>query len=143
MRRLIDNSFVPANQRTSVLYCRLSDFKQAICFERRRRCTFDELSLFIAQLLHQQKAHWRKLAQALACQLGVKKEFPHQSSTGAGAPELWSSKQSKVIDPKYYKHLSYVLAHEIMLIISILQTLRCTKLYFCICFAYESMKSSL
>ena len=27
MRRLVDESFVPANQQTSVLYCRLSDFK--------------------------------------------------------------------------------------------------------------------
>ena len=28
IRRLVDKSFVPANQRTSVLYCRLSDFLQ-------------------------------------------------------------------------------------------------------------------
>ena len=27
IRRLVDESFVPANQQTSVLYCRLSDFK--------------------------------------------------------------------------------------------------------------------
>ena len=27
IRRLVDESFVQANQRTSVLYCRLSDFK--------------------------------------------------------------------------------------------------------------------
>ena len=30
IRRLVDDSFVPANQRTSVLYCRLSDFKPII-----------------------------------------------------------------------------------------------------------------
>ena len=27
IRRLVDESFVPANQQTSVLYCRLSDFR--------------------------------------------------------------------------------------------------------------------
>ena len=27
IRHLLEESFVPANQRTSVLYCRLSDFK--------------------------------------------------------------------------------------------------------------------
>ena len=27
IRRLVDESFVPASQRTSVLYCRLTDFK--------------------------------------------------------------------------------------------------------------------
>ena len=32
IRRLFDESFVPANQRTSVLYCRLSDLKWSLKF---------------------------------------------------------------------------------------------------------------
>ena len=33
LKHLVDKSFVPANQRTSVLYCRLSDFMSTLALQ--------------------------------------------------------------------------------------------------------------
>ena len=57
IRRLVDESFVPATQRTSVLYCRLSDFKLPLQIEKKshlqmaKRFYIWKLSLVISAVI--------------------------------------------------------------------------------------------
>ena len=55
IRRLVDKTFVPANQRTSESYCRLSDFTYVMLFRAVRRSALCTPLLF----LHIYRCAWR------------------------------------------------------------------------------------
>ena len=48
LRHLVDESFVPSNQRTSVLYCKLSDFMSMLALQSWITIDFYEMTLVLA-----------------------------------------------------------------------------------------------
>ena len=56
VRRLVNESFVPSNQQTSVLYCRLSDFNWRLCLFNKYVPTLYNGDLFyVDSFPHQEK----------------------------------------------------------------------------------------
>ena len=54
VRRLVDESFVPLANRTSILYCRLSDFMNGSTFDEFINCILERLSgLFLYWLVYE------------------------------------------------------------------------------------------